>query len=518
MTRISNTKRGLSALGVASLLVAGLGVAASAAEVGPDQPGAPTEGTLTIHKYAGAPVDGAGNDGRLLTGNELEDREALGGVTFEVQRVGIIESGTCVDELSLDEPADWDFVPTTEVPSFGSNEGDLCATGSPATLTTDNFGTAEFTGNLGLYYVTETDPGDHPVVEQAAPFYVTLPMPTVADDPLDYDWNYDVHVYPKNQLAGEPTKTITERPDDLTVGSNVTWNLSATVPTLNDAATFTEASIKDQLNDRLGYVSSIVRVGDTVVYSDVAGVEVPTAGLVDRTGEATWTFTEEGLAILGENQGAAVTVELVTKVTGGAGEITNGGDDPDNNPAEFSFNGVSRPTPLAYTYWGQLKITKVDQSDNARKLSGAEFAVHEAADEATECPAEPTGDAVSTGTSGEDGVVTWTHADSDTRSPLNLWVANSNTELTDPSKAYCVYETKAPAGYTATGPQLVNITSGDLTTANDLNWEDPQREGPDLPLTGASGTLALTAGGLLLMFLGVTSVVLTSKRRQKNQA
>lgn len=517
MTKMSFMKRGLATLGVAGLLVAGSSSLASA-DVGPDQPDAPEQGTLTIHKYPGEPVAGASNDGTPITGSELDGRQLLGGVTFEIQRVGVIDGGACV-ELDLTDTDAWESVPTSGVPAFGTADGDLCAVGAPVPATTsdvegsDDFGTVQTTLDVGLYYVEETDPGSNPIVEAAAPFYVTIPMPTVTDDPTENDWNYDVHVYPKNQLFDAPGKTITERPDDLTVGSNVTWHLSATVPTLNDTA-FTEASITDTLNDRLDYVSSVVTVGGVVVYSDVDGVDFVDPGIVTRSGESIWTFTSDGLAFLDVNQGAEVVVELVTQVTGGEGEISNGGDDIDN-PASFSFNETSVPTPLAYTYWGQLQITKVDESDTARTLAGAEFAVHELADGATECPAEPAGDAVSTGVSGEDGVVLWTQADGSEVSPANLWVANSNTELTDPAKDYCVYETLAPAGYTATGPELVEIVAGGLTSASDLVWENPQRDGPELPLTGAGGTVAMTFGGLLLVGLGIASVMLTMKRRRQ---
>ena len=125
---------------------------------------------------------------------------------------------------------------------------------------------------------------------------------------------------------------------------------------------------------------------------------------------------------------------------------------------------------------------------------------------------------VSTGISGNDGVVTWTQdLPGNNASPLGLWIANSEKDqLPNPSKVYCLYETKVPAGYTGqVGARTVTITPG---TANVLaiSVENLPRETPELPLTGAQGTVMLTLGGLALVGIGVSALYVTRGRRNES--
>jgi LPXTG-motif cell wall-anchored protein len=46
---------------------------------------------------------------------------------------------------------------------------------------------------------------------------------------------------------------------------------------------------------------------------------------------------------------------------------------------------------------------------------------------------------------------------------------------------------------------------------------NPKKDGPDLPLTGAQGTIAMSIGGLLLVGAGV-AVALVSRRRNNAAA
>lgn len=99
-----------------------------------------------------------------------------------------------------------------------------------------------------------------------------------------------------------------------------------------------------------------------------------------------------------------------------------------------------------------------------------------------------------------------------TPSPLGLFVANSsNGALTNPSKDYCLYETKAPAGYTGAAVKTVNVKAG-TTAISNVSVTNTQKEGPKLPLTGAQGTLLMVVGGLVLVAAGTGAVVATRKR------
>jgi fimbrial isopeptide formation D2 family protein/LPXTG-motif cell wall-anchored protein len=69
------------------------------------------------------------------------------------------------------------------------------------TKTTDSDGYAKFTDlPLGIYYVEETSNRPDRIVEPTAPFVVSLPRTNTSG----LGWNYDVYVYPKNQLTYKP--------------------------------------------------------------------------------------------------------------------------------------------------------------------------------------------------------------------------------------------------------------------------------------------------------------------------
>ncbi|NLE19168.1 MAG: LPXTG cell wall anchor domain-containing protein, partial [Propioniciclava sp.] len=98
-------------------------------------------------------------------------------------------------------------------------------------------------------------------------------------------------------------------------------------------------------------------------------------------------------------------------------------------------------------------------------------------------------------------------------SPLGLWIANSD-EPTNPTKDYCVYETAVPAGHTILDfNNTVTIEPGETNTF-ELTVENLRTEGPDLPLTGAQGTMVMTLGGLLLVGAGAGALVVSRRRNE----
>jgi fimbrial isopeptide formation D2 family protein/LPXTG-motif cell wall-anchored protein len=385
-----------------------------------------------------------------------------------------------------------------------------------SSVTTDSTGTAStpLPHGLphGLYYVTETDPGDNPIVAGTAPFLVTLPLPKVAaNGGTDGTWIYDVHVYPKNQVMNAPEKTINSDEEQssskqLKIGDTVTYTIKQTVPALNKEDTeYKSASIWDKLPDGLDFVpgsSTVTKTGTAFADGDV---ETNESGV-------TWTVQPDGLKKLAE--GDVITVTFKSKVTTltSTGEIANPGSGQPGTPGYGSeFNGTHVPgVPTPYTYWGKLQVTKIDEGGHT--LAGAEFSVYENA-----CPADPqeqpAGDPVETGTSGtDDGIVLW--GPKPGKSPLGLFVANSNgTKKPDASKQYCVYETKAPAGFIKGDSKTVTITPGTTTTANNtVSVTNVQQKHPNLPLTGAAGTVVMTLGGIALVAAGGAAYAISRKR------
>lgn len=481
-TFLQRVAAGAGALALVATGMVALSTPAMAA-VGPDQPGAPTQGTLTVNKYSGAPV---------APGQTPEPENLLDDVEFTVTQVGRTAGGTCAP-VDLTDTDAWDGLEGLFGSAPAAPATPFCLM-EPRTPQATVNGSTTFTLPVGVYYVQETDPGDNNIVSPVPNFYVSIPT---SESEEGEGWNYDVIADPKNQLMDEPSKTIVERPDALVVGSDITWNLSIPIPTLNNNETFTQAVIRDDLDARLGYASSTVTL-------DGAALVENTDYTVDEDGVA-WTFTETGRTKLNGAMGGTINIALVTTVNSvGTGDIPN--DDYDS-----TFNGTTVPgTTVPHSYWGQLDINKHDDSTPVQPLSGAEFQVFETVND--QCPAAAPGTgAVATGTSDANGDVQW--ANVTPTSPLGLWIANSDTPLTSPTNDYCVYETVVPAGHTAsTIDNPVTIATGEEAVFV-LDVLNAKQDGPDLPLTGAQGTLWMTLGGLLIIALGAAALMIARKRK-----
>lgn len=511
------------ALGVTGAAAAG---GAAMADVGPDQPGRPANGSLTIHKRVGA-------QGTAGTGGEIASPTGtpLNGVEFTILQLGKQVGGNCV-AIDLTKVADWASVPKGKAPAtLDEVKGDFClvdpgagTVGAPGKkVTTEGQGVATFKpadGVFGLYYVQETDSSGAKdvdgksvnVVSKAAPFYVTIPTA------FKNDWIYNVHVYPKNQTADAPTKTInsTETQTGLKVGDTVKYTITQTVPALNDGEKYTSASIYDILDPALLAYDATTSV--KLIGTSTTELTATTDYTVGTSPAVSWKLTggdNGGLSKLkaGDKIEVVFTAKVL-KVTGDGG-IANPGSDGEKPGYGSEFNGTNIPgVTTPYTYWGQLKINKEDNSRPGKPLKGAEFKVTAAPTDG-DCPemsetVPAAADVVAFGKSNVAGVVEW---DSIPVSPLGLFVANSNNgPLVGARKDYCVYETKAPAGYTG---QTVHTATIEPGSTNTKTWTavNEQKKTPDLPLTGAAGTLAMTIGGLALVLVGGGAMVASRRRR-----
>lgn len=522
-----NVKRRLAG-GASALALALTGVVAASgaalADVGPNDPSHPGQGKLTIVKHEGATA--AAGDGT----QQQIDQPLLGGVKFTLWQIGVIdESGNCA-ALELTDPEAWDKIPTsgypTELPA-GTDEGTLCAMdpngGEEKTTNSDGEITFEDL-ELGLYYVEETDATEaYKIVDgaqvnvsvtgKAAPFFVTIPLPN------DRDWIYDVYAYPKNQVTDGPSKTINADPDQqgYKVGDTVAYEISQTVPALKPGQDkYTSATIWETFSSgmRFGALTSIT-------INDVSVTDYTQSPATDPADKVSWALGETALATLKEGDVIKIAFTgVVTEVTN-SGSIENPMSESPEDPGYGSeFNGDKTPKPPVtppnpITYWGQLDVTKIDEDGG--KLAGAEFAVGLPGEDGT-CAADAPDTPISTGVAGSNGVVKW---GAEQVSPLGLWITNTNDEAAanpaGKSKDYCLYETKAPAGYEGiANPILVNIEPG-ATKVLELDVENVQKDGPDLPLTGASGTMLMTIGGAGLLAVAA-GVYLAMRRRQAAEA
>lgn len=174
-----------------------------------------------------------------------------------------------------------------------------------------------------------------------------------------------------------------------------------------------------------------------------------------------------------------------------------------------------------YTYG--IKITKVDSDDDRILLPGAEFTVSLSENGSNPISFVKTGDGTyRRAETAETGVTTVTVGSAgDAQGKLTLSGLDAGT--------YYLTETKAPDGYNKPGsPVEITITDKEpngivndgADGANGADGYVEQRvensDGFQLPTTGGIGTVLFTAGGVLLMGLGVIVLVFVSLRRRRS--
>jgi fimbrial isopeptide formation D2 family protein/LPXTG-motif cell wall-anchored protein len=437
----------------------------------------------------------------------------------------VLKKGTlALDANAIDnDQAAWDLIsgPDGKTPLDPATvtEANGYVFGTPTVKSTEADGTLT-TGVLphGLYLVTETDASKATVngtpvtvTSTTAPFLVTLPLPQT-----NGKWLYDVNVYPKNSATAAPTKTINSDADQsaakqLKVGDTITYTIKQSVPGLvnkdGDNSSYGSARIYDTLPAGiLAYDSTVSVTNSGTAFDATPGVDW------SQDGNSEWTLTATGLDKIKQDDVITVVFKATVLQVTETGDIQNPGSDNPENPGYGSeFNGNYVPgTTTPYSYWGQLKVTKADESGNP--LAGAHFSVYEKTGDSCS-PTVPTTDPVTTGVSDSTGMVKWLGVTPD--SPLGLFVANSSDgelPVSAQKKDYCVYETQAPAGYVQqTAPWDKTITPG--TNAITLPVTNVQQGHPNLPLTGAAGTIVMTLGGIALVAAGGAAYAISRKKQ-----
>ncbi|WP_413456206.1 SpaH/EbpB family LPXTG-anchored major pilin [Glutamicibacter sp. FR1] len=466
------TQRRLGKLvaGASALALAGMGLfgvaAASADEVSDITPG--TIGSITVHKSSADPVEGL-NNGTLLDPDPGAGK-GLDGVEFTLQPV--LFDG---DPIDLSTAEGWELAEA--LPSETAGEalplGYSLGTGvSQATVG----GFTTFSGlELGLYLITETDSGNNLIDAAAAPFYVSIPYPNA-----DSTWNYNVHVYPKNTLNTiEQHKSVDDTAKLL--GDEVTWTLVTDVPASD--LPYKSYTLTDNLSANLEFISwESVSIGTEELDLDTDYTISPDNSVI--------TLTGSGLTKLDDAGATTVTAVVKTKVI----SIPESG--VIENTATVNINGTE-DKGTTNTNLGTLQLEKKAEGENGVLLDGAVFELYGTAPDAD---GNATSAPLATGTT-ENGVVKW---------ELHLGIED------DMQSSYWVKETKAPAGYVLPADpwsdELV-VTSGQILVETITNHKPT---GPDLPLTGASGTVLFTIAGVGLM-AAAGGAVLVKRRRARTQ-
>lgn len=497
MTTRKSPLRRIAAAVSALALVGASAVAFSAPASAEGQPSLPDKatGSITLHKHAEA----SGSSDTKPAG------PALGGIRFTYQEVGQKVNGTCT-EIDLSTTEGWALAKLV-VDGFNKTTGvlgnDTCLIGTPTnfplTSSADDATKGTTQANylpIGLYFINETDPGDH-LVSQSIPFLATVPM--LNDDKVS--WNYDLVAYPKNKIEkNEPSKTIqgNSGTQPLLPGATLNWTITVPLPKLKFGYNVIE--ITDVMTgDHDSLTFGEVKLGATTL--DSSSHYTVTGNVLK--------FEGPGLAevnLLSKTQGQTLTIKVTTKVKALADPATL------TNKADVKLNAKTESTGIPRSYWGEITILKHEQGDTAKTLEGAKFNVYAL----TAATCQESVDAVGatplvTGlTTGPGGTISQV-----------LWVANADTVPANPlTRTYCIVETQAPAGFILDSAARTVTLSTSTTEANPaLTWGEKvpnsKPSSGELPLTGAGGTLAMTVSGLVLMGAGAGAIAVSRRRSHK---
>lgn len=411
---------------------------------------------------------------------------------------------------------------------------------TPVTLTTDATGTATISGNSklpqGVYLVQEID---NPAVDiKAEDCLVSLPLTNPAGD----GWIYDVHVYPKNQLKPGPEidKFITQldnKHDTCDISQENTWIIETTMP--DDMATCDVYEIKDQLDERLDFVSGSVvmyRVDESgnrvEMSSDCYHLDEPST-INDRT--MTITLNDKGKTEAAKSLGeidkpttyslgedlnvATIQVEFRTVLNSNAEEtmgepIYNGAtlDYTNNLHVKYETDKVEEEPE---THTGGLNLTKVDSTDSAKVLPGAKFKIYRSeadANKGINAVKDPTDHA-------KDWEVT-TDASGNAHF-YGLEYGNMGEAWNEASTTtYWLVETQAPQGVDGVDYQLskkpfaVHVNATSHMDMNKVTITNVPKY--DLPFTGAQGTYTMI--GLGVVCIVAAGVLITLRVRKNHKA
>lgn len=460
------------------------------------------DGSLTVHKYLHQAGDTEGDISEAPADGDFTDPVA--DVVFTAYP--LLQGGAALD---LSVPSNWDDLAAL-TPGAGCTAptGFTLGTAIPFDPT-DADGVSTVDLAVGAYQVCETS-APAAIVDHAAPFIVTIPMPH------ENGWVYDVHAYPKNG-AGEIEKTVEEQ-QDTGLGSVVSFPVTAAVPSSGD--TWTGFAIRDALDTRLTPVDA----ADVAVTVDGAELDGSYYTIDVQGQQVTMNFTVAGLAWLNEgpNDQAGKRIAVVfsgTVTSVGDGTIVNDAELWTNNPDFDSTVRPPLPSNEVETHWGSLEILKraAGTTGDQGLLAGATFEVYNAVNPyAADCTAaEATGDPVAV-----NGATSFTSTAVGVISVSGLFVSDSeNPVINAAERCYVLKETAAPAGYVLPAEPFTGVTVkiGETTPADNADIVNTQQGVPALPLTGANGQIILITAGVAAAAVAL-GLVLMKRRREAAQA
>lgn len=543
-------RRVAAAVGALAVGIAGLALSATAANASVSDIDGNARGSITVHKYAGDPSS-TQNKAGSRDGRKLSDADAanlgktLSGVQFTLQEVRNAD-GSPID---LSTAAGWAqakqaqqaFRADGTVPGFTIVGTDSANNG---TATTDANGTATFP-NLGLrlYLVSEgNDTGNNNILTKAAPFLVTVPYPSKGNSNNngtgDDTWIYDVHAYPKNEIADKPVKSVADPGTGVAVGDTVDWTIK--LPLNSTGGAYTKVQINDQLDPTLKF--------DTKKMDVYLGDSVDPANALDRKDnicapEANFqmgdycALPKGGVELVGPNVSITLSPTGLAKLNAAnpkpkyfivvlhttVASLKNGAIGQVPNQASTVTNtgsgDVTQNTNVVGVNYGSIKVTKKGAAAG-NTLAGAQFVLCAAdvnSQEGGNKLVAKTQDGTQSAKDCDNSKVYTTDSNGNFQID-GIWVGitDANQSLDQYSRDYFLKEITAPAGYVLPDNPytIVNVNRNNANSAAlPYTITNTQNQGPNLPLTGAAGTALLVGMGALLVIGGGASAAVARKRR-----
>ncbi|MDO4899985.1 SpaH/EbpB family LPXTG-anchored major pilin [Actinomyces sp.] len=357
---------------------------------------------------------------------------------------------------------------------------------------------------------------------------MTIPFPNNAANTASADgnWLYDVNVYPKNVVVLAPTKSVSVTANGLNADDQISFPVTAKVPSIVTTDSFKYFVISDPLDSNLsdGAVASV----------KINGTDVDPSYYTATNGQTVSVgFNQAGLAYLKTQPNAQIEVVFNARAVSvpASGVIENtanlyvdttSGATPEQPPVTPP-NEPGTPTNKVVASWGDARLTKLDQ-DNSKALQGATFQVYNAADPyAASCDnAVKTGGPIAVNgatefTSDGDGLVyiAGLFVDQKAGAATDTTVVPERTQ-----RCYVLVETAAPAGYVlpANADAPLTVTAGLTANAGyDLTVPNTKQNVPQLPLTGANGALLMMLAGTVFVMIGVGRAFVSRSKRRDSQ-
>lgn len=477
-------------LGAASIAAAGILIPAAAQASGNIDPSKDGQASLTIHKYkADSNQSGQGqpNPGGTLIADTSNLGQPLQGVEFTVTPV-TQKNGKAIN---LAEPAGWDLIKglnsLNQSAQVAAVKGGDYTLGTPEKKSTGSNGEVKFSGKaFGLYLVEETNPGNNNITAPAAPILVTLPLTSGTG------WNYDVHMYPKNTVGDDISKTVKSIENN-----EITWLVNSPVPALAAGQPgYTKAIITDNLDSRLTYKDGSAKVSFRANGSNSATALDAADFTASVSGQTlTVSLNPSGLAKLAAG---SLQVEFATTVVGN-GAISNTVIS-NINDSTFEVADNQPNTPVAY--YGYLKINKKSNDQPALPLQNAKFGIY-----ASQSDAENGTAPIATVTTKADGTVS---------QQLALGKKDVSGNIGSDTKTFFVKELEAPAGYVLDSTVRSVVVNKDHSAAVPVELDITNEKAlvPGLPLTGGQGATLLAVAGGALVIAGASVAVLRRRNKQ----